>query len=229
MVKPLRDYSLTNYEIENLFRSRLNQDQIYYMSLITKTIAKYMVVDRDILEERVGEKIGLGYLSSAVNWGLITELKYRDNNSEKNIFHFHLATAGINFAIVERFIINKLPLSADQHIKSRVVTFNKWALQNHYDLINHSDSVSNKFNYFISFKNGSKKLIVSYYEQMINEAVITKEILKKLNDGKEMECEPYTITDVYKKYYFEAIGLQLIQIGNKSFGSERSGVGDSSL
>jgi len=224
MVKPIRDYSITAYEIQNLFRARLNQEQIYYTSLIIKTIAKYMVVDRDILEARAGEKIGLSYISNAVNWGLITELKYEDNQGEKDIFHFHLNTAGINFAQTEGFIINKLPLSADHHIKSRIVTFNKWALQEKYDLCGSTNSISNNFTYYIGSDEKYKKRIICYYENLIDEATLSKQILSNMNANKLDDSEVYKIADVYKRYSFQPIRCELTQIGNKSCGSEKSKV-----
>jgi hypothetical protein len=222
MAKPLFDYSITAFEMQNLFRAKLNQDQIHYISIVVKTLAKYMVLDRNMLQARAGKSIGLSYIVNSVNVGLITELKYKTNEEEKNLFYFHLNTAGINFAQIEELLLNKLPLIADHYIKSRILTFNKWALENGYDLVNSTKGVSKKFDYFVAIRQDYKKQSICFFEDIIKEEDLVQKILEDGNAKVKEGQDPYTLSQIYGKYTFVKINHPIVQIGNKSCAPVRS-------
>ena len=225
-LKQLKDYSLINFELQNLFRARLNQDQIHYISKIIKILAKHMVLNRTMIEFYANEKIGLSYLVNAVNFGLITELKYKDDKEEKNIFHFHLLTAGISFAETEGFLLNKLPLSADNHVKNRIVTFNQWAMEKSFDLSDDYGAVGYNYSYFISKSQDCEKQIVCFYKNLINEKDVAMSLLRQLTETKKEKEEKLSLEDIYNTYLFKQIDCEFISIGNKSSASDSSLVGE---
>jgi len=222
MKKQLREYSITNFEIQNLFRAKLTQEQIYFFSVILKILSKYMVLDRSMLEFYARGKIGLSYFTNCTNYGLITELKYRDDKEEKDIYYFHLNTAGINFAEMAGFLVNKLPITSNQFDKSRIVTFNKWAIAEKINLVNEVGAVGTNCKYFIANKKDCEKQIACFYRELANEKYVAKALLQRLNSIKVKDEKEYIMEDVYNKYTFQEINCELIAIGNKSCGSEYS-------
>lgn len=200
-MRPLRDYSLNKFEVENLFRNRLNTMQINNIALILNVLAKYMLMDRAMLQERVGEKIGLSFLVHAIDYGLIVEYKYKNNNAEeeKPKFFFALNTAGYTAVELNGWVANKMPLMCSYAVKNRILTFNRWALDNNYTL---QKIDSPNFNFFIC-KNATKQDVIGYFEDKITEEKITEQ----LNQD-----------DI--NYIFKKIEIPVIEMGNNTKSNE---------
>lgn len=200
-MKPLKDYSLSKFEVENLFRNRLNTMQINNIALILNVLAKYMLLDRTMLQERIGEKIGLSFLALAVDYGLIVEYKYKNNNAEeeKPKFFFALNTAGFTAVGLNGGTVNKLPLMCSYGAKNRVLTFNRWALNDGYTL---QEIDFPNFNFFIC-KNANYQDVIGYFEDKITEEKITEHLNK---------------ADI--NYIFKKIEIPIIEMGNNTKANE---------
>lgn len=87
-MRNLREEGLTGFEAEVLFRQVLNMNQIHYISRMLRTIGKYMVLDRDMLNIRTGGKIGLSFIKKAIDYRLVAEHQYKskDEGSKKSVF-----------------------------------------------------------------------------------------------------------------------------------------------
>lgn len=233
-----RDFGITDYELEIYFRRCLNQEQIRYITKLIVILGKYMVLSRQMINLRAGEEIGLKYVAMAVENGLITELRYKDGSGLKNIYFFHLNYGGIRLCEKDGYFLNKLPLSADDRIKSRIVTLNKWLLENNLDL-DERYKIDRDYSYFHVAANKSHNHIIGYFKESISEDMVARILLKKENQqiiskltklgitGENNEnIKKLTLDDILKRYKFVPINIELVKIGNKSSSYYFSHFGD---
>ena len=94
----LRDRSISNFEIETLFRDVLNQSQIEGISNFIKLLGLYVVLNRKQLkvlsEQHFGKQIGLSYIQKAVDYNLVSEMQVESDFEE---FYFQLKLGGFTF------------------------------------------------------------------------------------------------------------------------------------
>lgn len=215
--------SLTRYELDILFRNILNQDQIKYISLLCKLLGRYMILDREMINTRAGEKIGLSYIKRAIENGLITELQYQDGKGKKPEYYFQLNTAGVAFLESIEYRANILRLDTDQAARERILSFNRYAIDEGYE-INLYYPVGFKYNYFFCNSSRTKKCVVCYFENKISEQKLI-EILYKMLFEKEQEPKPIEI--VNETFDFEKIHPKVLyNIGNKTAGNSYSSISD---
>lgn len=204
-----RNDGIMPFEVEVLFRQILNMDQIKYISNLLIALGKYMVLDRDMLDERAG-KIGLSYIRRATETKLITEYRHRDDQQIHDYYFYSLAPGGIYFLESEGFPFHKLPKYTNQQHRERILTFNKWALDQNYT-INAEIPQSRKFDYFITNERKGPDAIVGFYENMINEQQATDQIQIAIDEANKKGA---VISD--QSFVFEKIKMPMIEIGNKS-------------
>lgn len=226
-MKKLSDYSIRRFELENLFRNRLSPVQVDNISDIVKTLGKYMILDRSMLQFRLGRKIGLSYLVHTVDYGLVTEYKFKHENEEKNLFFFSLNTAGIILLKLDGFNFNILPLTCGYDAKSRILTFNLWAIENGFDLIRGGVN-SSKFDFFI-VKNKFGKKAIAYFENIVTEEEILQILLDRYNkeceEDNEKEDDNIVLEKLNKMYMFKAIDTKIINIGSNTIANDYSALG----
>lgn len=147
-------YNSSKFSVENFFRSaKLSQFQIDELVKILNVLARYMFIDRDILNARVGGKIGLSHIQRAIDYGLIVELKdFGAINSKIDIdgnhYFYSLGLAGINFLSLcnEQFYSFKLNASFED--KEKVLIMNYNALERGYNLLFSDYNDMLHFNFF---------------------------------------------------------------------------------
>lgn len=199
-----RNDGIVPFEVEVLFRQILNMDQIKYISNLLIALGKYMVLDRTMLDERAG-KIGLSYIRKAAETKLITEYQYYDDQEFREYFFYSLAPGGIYFLESEGFPFHKLPKFINQQHRERILTFNRWALNQNFS-INGEISQSRKYDFFITNEKKGSDTIVGYFENMISEQKV-KEQLQALTE---------------ENFVIEKIMTPMIKIGNKSMPNRNS-------
>lgn len=193
-----RNDGVMPFEVEVIFRQILNMDQIKYITNLLIALGKYMVLDRDMLDKRAG-KIGLSYIRKAAETKLISEYQYFDDKEFREYYFYSLAPGGIYFLESEGFPIHKLPKFTNQQHRERILTFNKWALNQGFT-INTDIPQSRKFDYFITNEKKGPNTIVGFYEKIITE--------QQAKDRLQLLTE--------KSFAIEKIMSPIIKIGNKS-------------
>lgn len=204
-----RNDGIMPFEVEVLFRQILNMDQIKYITSLLIALGKYMVLDREMLDKRAG-KIGLSYIRRATETKLITEYRHRDDQQIHDYYFYSLAPGGIYFLESEGFPFHKLPKYTNQQHRERILTFNKWALEQNYTM-NANIPQSRKFDYFITNEKNGPNTIVGFYENMISEQQAIDQIQIEIDEAKK---KGVMILD--ENYDFEKIKMPMIEIGNKS-------------
>ncbi len=199
-----RNDGLMPFEVEVLFRQILNMDQIKYISSLLIALGKYMVLDRDMINQRAG-KIGLSYIRKAAETKLISEYQYLDDQNFRDYYFYSLAPGGIYFLESEGFPFHKLPKFTNQQHRERILTFNKWALEHNY-IINVEIPQSRKFDYFITNEKKGPDTIVGYFENIVTE--------------QQVKAQLEAMTE--EKLTFKKIEIPMIEIGNKSMPNRSS-------
>lgn len=208
-------YNSSKFSVENLFRSgKLSQLQIDKIVKILNVLAKYMFIDRDILNSRAGGKIGLSHIQRAIDYNLIVELKdFNAINSKTDIdgnhYFYSLGLAGINFLNLcnEQFYSFKLNASFED--KEKVLIMNYNALERGYDLLFSDYNDMLHYNFF-HCKNKKNENIILYFEDYIAEshikAIIKRKFIDSLSD-EEYENRHELFDSYITKYKFETIKL----------------------
>ncbi len=198
---------VSRHEIEFLFRNaKLNLDQIENIGYICRVLGKYLFVDRTILDSRANKKIGLSYLEKAVNHHIITEMQYQNSNEKKKIFYYQLGMGGQY--LLEKANENYLEMNilADREMKSRILTFNYFALEQGYDM-NFRYGQDDKHRFFFC-----KEGVICYFPMVIKEMEIIRMLIKKFTT----EDGPPTVDEIREKFNFIPVEKDIIDIGGKT-------------
>lgn len=187
-MRKLREIGATGFEVEVLFRRVLNMQQIHYISWVLRSLGKYMVLDRDMIAARMGKKVGLSYLQKAKEYGLIAEYKYKDGEEEKNKYYFSLAPGGLYFLEAEQYAHHKLRLDADHEERTRILTFNRFALDNGYD-INMGFQQDRRYRFYFAQSRKGNKTPACYHPEVIKEEQLREILLQMLNRHSKKEKE----------------------------------------
>lgn len=129
----LRDRSISNFEIETLFRDVLNQSQIEGISNFIKLLGLYVVLNRKQLkvlsEQHFGKQIGLSYIQKAVDYNLVSEMQVESDFEE---FYFQLKLGGFTFLNTIGFPHRKLKLDSAVKEKSKILSINDYLIEKGY-------------------------------------------------------------------------------------------------
>ncbi|GKX32330.1 hypothetical protein SH1V18_48100 [Vallitalea longa] len=201
----------SKFEIEHLFRGGIfNNEQIYKVKKTCEVLGKYMFLDRTLLEDRAGERIGLSYIGKCINYNIIAQLKHNGYDGSKDIYYYQLDVGGYN--LLERAGIrhNEMNILADDKVKSRILTFNYFIKNNNMDVdrdyfqpIHHT--------YFFC-----KNSIICYYEDKIKETKILKILQLMLTEKKDGEVREPSIEELRERFSFRQIDMELINVGETS-------------
>lgn len=204
-MKTLRERGATGFEVEILFRSVLQDEQIHYIDKLLKVVAKYQVCDKDIIDARLRYKLKLKYIKKSVMSALINQYKQDDTH------YFTMAPGGMYYIENVKYTLNRLPLNADHMYKGRVLTFNRWALEKEYDLDGCSESC-----YWYTCTDGTSKIAAHYpdADMKLVEAKLYEKIVKDLTQGmskKELEAfTPPPREIVHQEYRYEVIDKEIV-------------------
>lgn len=127
-----------------------------------------------IYEKKYKEKMGLSYLKKAVKEKIIIEYQFDlDEVSEKKIFYYALKSSTYNYLRQNQIPFLKLPPYVAYKEKSRLLTFNKYIIQEDYtpNIIIPLDFA---FRFFVANPN-----VICYFPDLISISEIECEMRKK--------------------------------------------------
>ncbi len=150
-----------NFDIEILFRNHLSVTHIEQLSLIVKLTAKYMVIDRTVLNYRADKEFGLGIISKAVKLGLISEYP----QAETNIYIYNLGATGLLLAHKANYLIGKLPIDASLELRKNILHLNHFLIKNQLD-ISESFAPNPKDGFVVCNETVSKNLVICYFDDI---------------------------------------------------------------
>lgn len=166
-----RGEALSAWSMEIAFRkAKLSGAEIKAVSDMTRQLGLYMVMDRDMLQTRVGYQLCMRFFRKAINIGLITELA--DHEAKK--FYFQVGPSGYYLLSHDRYPYIKLPLSTDHEDRGRILAFNKWAIRRNIRII--PENPSGSFSFFFCANE-----IVAYYPKLITQKRIEEVIMDRKN------------------------------------------------
>lgn len=204
-------------DIVHLFRGGIfNHEQIHKVGKICQVLGTYMFLDRELLEIKANEKLGLSYLEKCKKNNIITELKYQNTNEGKDKYYFQLDVGGISLleqAGMKHITTNIL---ADDIMKSRILTFNYYAHNSgkEIDIKMPQDYIHR---YFICKGN----IVVYFKEVMKKDSIIEKfQYIFGDKDHKTKEVIPLSVDEVKKLFKFYSVDIELMDVGNKTKSTE---------
>lgn len=226
-MKQLRDEGATGFEVEVLFRQILNMNQIHYISRMLSAIGKYIVLDRDMLNVRTGGKIGLSFVKKAIDYKLVAEHQYKSQEEgSKNTYFLSLAPGGLYFLQAQGYLLNQLPLDADHHVRSRILTYNQFLIDKNQD-ISIEYKQGNRSDLFFSKAADEPRTLVHYFPYLIAEKQVQeflKRIIEKeLQSNKSVEGSDSVPEDidvdamVDERFLLVQIKGQKVAVGDLSF------------
>lgn len=199
----LKDKCLSRFEIEILFRNVMNLEQQEKTSQLIKLLGKYMVLDRDMINERAYEKIGLSYIARAVRYGFLAEFEY------DNKYFFQLGAGGVNFLQIIGYHAYILPLDITRHDRQKILTANRYMIDKDIDL-DMSFPMFIKSGFLVCENN-----IIIYFA---NEISNLEEIAKKLILILKTEEHTPTAEEILDQFEFKKITTPIYEIGPKAKG-----------
>ena len=204
-------------DIAHLFRGGIfSHEQIHKVGKICKVLGKYMFLDRELLEIKAGEKIGLSYLEKCKKNNIITELKYEREGEQRDKYFFQLDVGGLSLLEQAGMGYVQMNVLADDVMKSRIITFNYYAHNSGKDI---EMGMPHDYLHRYFFCKGN---IVTYFKQVISEEKIIEklQIIFGEKDPKTKELIPLTPDEVKMMFRFYSIDLDLIDVGNKTKSTE---------
>ncbi len=198
----------TRTDIDYLFRNAmLNLEQIKNIGDICRILGRYIFVDRFILEARAGERIGLSCIKKAGEYNIIAEMICSDKNGSANRYFYQLGPGGYYLLekAGERHI--EMNILADAEMKSRILTFNYFALENNYDMTLKYNQ-DRKHRYFIC-----KGDVICYFSGAVTENEIIWGLIGSLS---KKDGDPFTSTDIRNKFRFMPIEKKMIYVETKT-------------
>ena len=188
---------ITQNELDVLFYEEFTQFQLQHVFNIIFLLSQYMLLTTDMLiylyEKQYNEKMGLSYLKRSVKEKLIIEYQYDLNEAtEKKIFYYALKSSTFLYLKQNRISFAKIPPYCAYEEKSRILTFNKYAIQKGYTL-NINMPLDSEIRYFVTNQN-----VICYFPNYITEGVIQNELRKK-----RIEIE----------FGFEVISIPRVEVG----------------
>lgn len=209
----LNTYNSSKFQVESFFRSgMLSQFQIDQLVKILNVLAKYMLIDRDILNVRAKEKIGLSHIQRAVNLNLIVELKDIEalNASEDihgNHYFYHIGFAGINFLRVANKGFYSFNIDTTFEDKEKVLVMNYDSMERNYDLL-FSDYNDTKNYNFYHLRDPENNDVILYFDEYTTEnyikSFIKQKFVRRLPE-EQYKARHQLFENFISKFKFETI------------------------
>ncbi|QUI25885.1 hypothetical protein HZI73_26090 (plasmid) [Vallitalea pronyensis] len=202
----------SKFEIEHVFRGAIfDHEQIYKVKKICETLGKYMFLDRTLLEERAGEKIGLSYLTRCIKHNIIAQLKHEGyEGGSKDIYYYQLDVGGYNLLQRAGIRHNEMNILADHEVKSRILTFNYFIRDNDLDV--DQDYIQPITHVFYFCIDG----LICYYPDKITEPTIIKILQRMFTREKDGTIVVPSFEEISDRFSFREIDMALIDVGKKS-------------
>lgn len=216
-------YNSSKFQVESYFRKdNLSQFQIDELVKILSILAKYMLVDRNILNARSPDrKIGLSHIQRAINLDLIVEWKSgKATNSELEVegdnYFYTLGFAGINFLKLAGIRFQCFNIADTFESKEKVLIANYHMLDRNYELL-FSDYNDQNYNFF-HCENINREDIILYFEEYILEdhirSLMKRKFVSKLPEEK-YEFRHNLFNKFISKFTFETIDPVTTNYTNK--------------
>lgn len=204
----LKDRSLTKFEVTNLFEDVFTPEQRKNISDIIKILGRYMLLETDqlfqIYERMTKEKLKLKYIKIAVKFNLIGEYQYESTiDGEKDIFFYSLKLSGRIFLNLIGFDYNVLQLDTDTALRRRILTLNRYLIENRYLML--SRGIMSHNNGIYQVLDRKRKNVICYFGELGSESQSIQYMLNYANRNKGPEDVEITEEEILNKYRFEVI------------------------
>ncbi len=198
---------MNRWEVEELFRNGgFTPLQIEKIGELLRILGRYMIVDWEVLQARANEKISLKYLKILTTRNIAVELSQPIEGTTEEKYLYQLGATGIYALDKAKEMYNELNILADHGARSRILTFNHFAIARDYELLFHKQD--KKHRYFFCKGN-----IVCYFPDEIKEIEIIRVIMEyKRSQG----IEDITPDQVREEYKFIPINIKIIPLGMKT-------------
>jgi len=183
--------------------ARFNIKQTENIVEMVEILGKYMFLDRNLLEKKSKNGIGLSYLEKAAEKDIIVQMRDETKTKMNDIFYFQLGIGGKFLLQYMGKNFHDLILSSGRREKSNILTFNIFADKKGYD-ISMRYQQDKDYNYFICENN-----IICYMPNYISD----KEVAEKLivNQIKNLSFKK-----VYENYNYIPIDIKPLIIGSRT-------------
>ncbi len=191
-------------EIEYLFKNaRFGISQAEKIVDLVEILGKYMFLDRNLLELKSKEGIGMSALEKATKHDIIVQLREETREGIKNIFYFQLGVGGKYLLQYMEKDFHDLILSANRREKSNILAFNISADKKGYD-ISMSYKQDRDYNYFICKNN-----VVCYMPDYISDKKVAERLIKN-------QLKNVSFKKAYENFNFILIDIKPVIIGPKT-------------
>lgn len=203
----------SSFQVDKIFRSgKYSQSQIDKLVQILEVVGKYMLIDRDILNARSYEKIGLSHIQRAIKENLIVEFKDAAafdslNEVEDHHYFYTLGVAGINFLRLagKKFYCFNIAEPFDS--KEKMLIFNHHCLNAGINFIFSEHNDMGEFNFF-HCKDTNNLDIICYHGLYITEkhviSILKRRFVSKLSE-EDYEDRHELFREFISKFRFESI------------------------
>jgi hypothetical protein len=184
-------------ELDILFFEEFSQNQVHHITKILLILAQYALLSTDMLMQlylkNCDEKMGLSFLKRAVKEKLIIEFKENlETSEEKCQYYYALKSSTVFYLQQNRIPCIKMPFVAGYEEKSRLLTFNSYAIQRNFTL-NQQIPLDLNLRFFVT-----NQKVICYFRDYIDPEKIRGQ-LQKCEDKGEIK--------------FEEILMPLLEIG----------------
>lgn len=178
----LKNRIISKNELDILFSEELTQLEIRHLGRLIIILGKYLILDTAMLfalyKTFYGEKLKMKYLKQAANLKLVIEYKYNlESDDEKNIYYYALKESSYYLLYRSNIQYLRVPLLSTDQEKSRVLNFNKFAIEQGYEIA----YCETDFSYFL-LKN--HKIVCFYADITTKEAIMSALATKKINTAQ---------------------------------------------
>lgn len=209
MTKFLNPFKSSRLDVKNYFYLHdLTLTQKAEVYKIINVLRRYMIVDRDILNARVGEEIGLSYINKAIERNMVVQL--RDPKAPANDCYYVMGLGGVSFVENDRDEINSFKLKHSFKEMKKILLANYHSVKVDYKLLFSKFNDLIEFNYF-HFQDSKKRDIFLYFEDEVSPNVIIAKLKKYFISTLSEEDLPHgeaLFSKYISKFSFEPIELR---------------------
>jgi bisphosphoglycerate-independent phosphoglycerate mutase (AlkP superfamily) len=191
-------------DIEYLFKNaRFNIKQTEKIVEMVEILGRYMFLDRNLLERKSRNGIGLSYLEKATKHDIVVQMRDETRTKMNDTFYFQLGIGGKYLLQYMEENFHDLILSAGRREKSNILTFNIFADEKGYD-ISMKYKQDKTYIYFICENN-----IICYIPNYLTD----KETAEKLINN---QLKSLSFKEAYNNYNYIPIDINPVVIGSRT-------------
>lgn len=184
-------------ELDVIFYEELTQQQVSHVFKIITILAQYVLLDTNMLvriyREQYKDNMGLSYLKRAVKEKLIIEYQEDyEESSEQKLYYYALKSSTLIYLQQNRIPYLRMPFCAGHEEKSRLLTYNSYAMQRDM-LLNLQQPLDIFLRYFITVQN-----VICYFPNCISKSEIQVEL-----QNRKLEID----------YRYESVSIPLLRVG----------------